>query len=123
MIVFHRYGYHPLLHVQSWLRLPIGVVYSITTFASGAGIALGGCFVDAAAKGDGSLCELSIRGGVALIKQSPKVLHHMLSPDLHHWDNVPASFVFTTAPNLMDEPCFTSLSNQEQGNATTFLGR
>jgi len=119
--VRHSYGYHPLLHVQSWLRLPIGVVYSITTFASGAGIALGGCFVDAAAKGNGSLCELSIKGGVALIQQSPKVLHHMLCPDLRHWDNVPASFVFTTAANLMDEPCFTSVPNQEQRDTTTFF--
>jgi len=119
--VRHSYGYHPLLHVQSWLRLPIGVAYSITTFASGAGIAIGGCFVDAAAQGDGSLCELAIRGGVALIQQSPKVLHHMLCPDLRHWDNVPASFVFTTAPNIMDEPCFTSVPNQEQRGTTTFF--
>jgi hypothetical protein len=119
--VRHSYSYHPLLHVQSWLRLPVGVAYSITTFASGAGIAVGGCFADAAAQGDGSLCELSIRGGWALIQQSPKVLHHMLCPDLRHWDNVPASFVFTTAPNLMDEPCFTSVPNQEQRDTTTFL--
>jgi hypothetical protein len=119
--VRHSYGYHPLLHVQSWLRLPIGVAYCITTFASGAGIAVGGCFVDAAAQGDGSICELAIRGGVALIQQSPKVLHHMLCPDLRHWDNVPASFVFTTAPNIMDEPCFTSVSNEEQRGTTTFF--
>jgi hypothetical protein len=119
--VRHSYGYHPLLHVQSWVRLPVGVVYSITTFASGAGIAIGGCFADAAAQGDGSLCELCIRGGVALIQQSPKVLQRMLCPDLRHWDNVPASFVFTTAPNLMDEPCFTSVPNQEQRDTTTFL--
>ena len=119
--VRHSYGYHPLLHVQSWLRLPIGIAYSITTFASGAGIAIGGCFVDAAAQGDGSLCELAIRGGVALIQQSPKVLEHMLCPDLRHWDNVPASFVFTTAANLMDEPCFTSVPNQEQRGETTFF--
>ncbi|MCG6981191.1 MAG: hypothetical protein LJE88_07255 [Deltaproteobacteria bacterium] len=119
--VRHSYSYHPLLHVQSWLRLPVGVVYSITTFASGAGIAVGGCFLDAAGNGNGSLCELAIIGGVALIQQSPKVLHFMLRPDLRHWDNVPASFVFTTAPNLMDEPCFTSVPKQEQGNVTTFL--
>lgn len=119
--VRHSYGYHPLLNVQSWLRLPIGVAYSITTFASGVGIACGGCFADAAAGGDGSLCELSIRGGVALIQQSPKVLHYMLVPDLRHWDNMPASFVFTTAPNIMDEPCFMSVPNQEQRGTTTFF--
>ena len=119
--VRHSHGYHPLLHVQSWLRLPIGVAYGITTFASGAGIAIGGCCIDAAAQGNGSLCELSIRGGVALMQQSPKVLQRMLCPDLRHWDNVPASFVFTTAPKLMDEPCFTSVPNQEQRDTTTFL--
>ena len=119
--VRHSYSYHPLLHVQSWLRLPVGIVYSITTFASGAGIAVGGCFLDAAGNGNGSLCELAIIGGVALIQQSPKVLHFMLRPDLRHWDNVPASFVFTTAPNLADEPCFTNVPNQEQGNVTTFF--
>ena len=119
--VRHSYSYHPLLHVQSWLRLPVGVVYSITTFASGAGIAVGGCALDAAGNGNGSLCELAIIGGVALIRQSPKVLHFMLRPDLRHWDNVPASFVFTTAPNLMDEPCFTSVPSEEQRDATTFF--
>ncbi len=119
--VRHSYGYHPLLNVQSWIRLPIGIAYSITTFASGAGIAVGGCFADAAAQGDGSLCELSIRGGWALMQQSPKVLQHMLCPDLRHWDNVPASFVFTTAPNLMDEPCFTSVPNQVERGWTTLL--
>jgi hypothetical protein len=119
--VRHRYSYHPLLHVQTWLRLPVGVVYSITTFASGAGIAVGGCALDAAGNGNGSLCELAIIGGVALMQQSPKVLHFMLRPDLRHWDNVPASFVFTTAPNLKDEPCFTSVPDQEQGDTTTFF--
>ena len=119
--VRHSYSYHPLLHVQSWLRLPVGVVYSITTFASGAGIAVGGCFLDAAGKGNGSLCKVAIIGGVALIQQSPKVLSYMLRPDLRHWDNVPASFVFTTAPNLTDEPCFTSVPDQEQRDSTTFF--
>jgi hypothetical protein len=119
--VRHSYSYHPLLHVQSWLRLPVGVAYSITTFASGAGIAVGGCFLDAAARGDGSLCQVAIIGGVALIQQSPKVLHYMLRPDLRHWDNVPASFVFTTAPSLTDEPCFKSVPNEEQGDTTAFF--
>ncbi len=119
----HSHGYHPLLHVQTWLRLPVGVVYSITTFASGASIALGGCFVDAAGDGNGSLCELAIRGGVALMQQSPKVLRHMLRPDLRHWDNVPSSFLFTTAPKVEDEPCFTSVSDQEQRDTTAFFGK
>ncbi len=119
----HSHGYHPLLHLQSWLRLPIGLAYSITTFATGAGIAIGGCVLDVAAKGDGSLCKVSLQGGAALIRQSPKVLRGTLRPDLRHWDNVPSSFLFTTAPDLTDEPCFTSLSEQDQDGTTTFFGR
>jgi hypothetical protein len=55
------------------------------------------------------------------MQQSPKVLQRMLCPDLRHWDNVPASFVFTTAPNLMDEPCFTSVPNQVERGWTTLF--
>ncbi len=118
----HSHGYHPLLHAQSWLRLPIGVAYSITTFASGASIAVGGCFLDAYAKGDGYLCEVSVKGGVALIRQSPKVLRYTLRPDLRHWDNVPSSFLFTTAPDVKEEPCFTNLSDQDQRQTIKMFG-
>ena len=119
----HSHGYHPLLHAQSWLRLPIGVVYGITTFAAGASIAMGGCFLDASAKGDGSLCKVSLKGGVALMRQSPKVLRHTLRPDLRHWDNVPSGFLLTTAPDAKEEPCFTSSLDQDQHVTTQFFGR
>jgi len=110
----HSHGYHPLLHAQSWLRLPVGVVYSIVTFTSGASIMVGGCFVDMAGEGDGSLCKLSIQGGMALILQSPKVLRYTLRPDLRHWDNVPSSFLFTTASAIQNEPCWRNVSDQDQ---------
>jgi hypothetical protein len=117
----HDPGYHPLLHAQSWLRLPIGVVYSIATFTAGASILVGGCYVDAAGEGDGSLCKLSIQGGMALILQSPEVLRSTLRPDLRHWDNVPASFLFTTNPDLVEEPCFRDLSYTHQNLTTKFF--
>ena len=110
----HDSGYHPLLHAQSWLRLPVGVVYGITTFTAGASIMVGGCYLDMAGKGDGSLCKLSINGGMALIRKSPEVLRYALQPDLRHWDNVPAGFLFTTSPELTNESCFKDLSPSDQ---------
>jgi hypothetical protein len=110
----HNNGYHPILNAQSWMRLPFGVAYSITTFASGASIAIGGCALDLYAKGDGALCEVSLKGGTALIKESPRVLRHTLQPDLRHWDNVPASFLFTTASDVEDEICYTSLTVRDK---------
>ena len=119
----HSRGYHPLLHAQTWLRLPVGVAYSITTFASGASLAIGGCLLDASAEGDGALCEVSLKGGMALMLASPKVLEHTLRPDLRHWDNVPSSFLFTTAPDVQEDPCFTSLSDQDQRLGIKIFGR
>ena len=119
----HDSGYHPLLHAQSWIRLPVGVVYSIITFSAGAGIMVGGCFLDMAAEGDGSLCKLSIQGGVAVMQESPHVLRYALRPDLRHWDNVPSSFLFTWAPDLKDEPCWRNVSAQSQGRTIKIFGR
>jgi hypothetical protein len=121
--VRHDSGYHPLLHAQSWLRLPVGVVYSIITFSAGAGIMVGGCFVDMAAKGDGSLCKVSIQGGMAVMQESPHVLRYALRPDLRHWDNVPSSFLFTWAPDLKDEPCWRNVPVQYQSRTTKILGK
>jgi len=121
--VRHDSGYHPLLHAQSWLRLPVGVVYSIITFSAGAGIMVGGCFADMAAKGDGSLCKVSIQGGMAVMQESPHVFRYALRPDLRHWDNVPSSFLFTWASDLKDEPCWRNVSARYQGLTTKILGR
>ena len=119
----HDSGYHPLLHAQSWIRLPVGVVYSIITFSAGAGIMVGGCFVDMAGEGDGSLCKVSIQGGLAVMQESPHVLRYALRPDLRHWDNVPSSFLFTWAPDLKDEPCWRNVSAQYQGRTIKIFGR
>lgn len=117
----HNSGYHPLLHAQSWLRLPVGVVYGISTFTAGASIVVGGCYLDMAGKGDGSLCKLSIKGGMALIRKSPEVLQDVLRPDLRHWDNVPAGFLFTTAPDLTTESCYKDSPPTEQFVTKQFL--
>jgi len=119
----HDQGYHPLLHAQSWLRLPVGMVYSLITFSAGAGIMVGGCFVDVAAEGNGSLCQLSIHGGMALMQETPHVLRNTLRPDLRHWDNVPSSFLFTRVADVEDEPCWRSVSDQQQRRAKKIFGR
>src|SRR5574341_611011 len=101
----HSHAYHPLLNVQTWIRLPVGIVYSLIPVAAGAGIMVGGCMLDAAGDGKGALCQLSVIGGVALLRTTPVVLEGTLRPDLRHWEDVPAAFVVTRAsePNL--EPC------------------
>jgi hypothetical protein len=118
--VRHSHAYHPLLHMQSWIRLPIGVVYSLLPVAAGAGVAIGGCAVDAAGKGNGQLCELSIRGGIALIRQAPKVLKGALEPDFRHWERVPSAFIVTRAARLQDEPCARDLSDMDLAQAVKF---
>ena len=101
----HSHGYHPLLNMQAWVRLPIGLTYSLVPLAAGAGVMVGGCVLDAAAKGKGSLCQLSVVGGVALMRTAPAVLEGALQPDLRHWEHVPAAFVVTRAATPELEPC------------------
>ena len=101
----HSHGYHPLLNVQSWIRLPFGLTYSLIPLAAGASVLVGGCALDVAGKGKGALCQLSVIGGIAIMRTAPAVLEGALRPDLRHWEHVPAAFVVTRAsePNL--EPC------------------
>jgi hypothetical protein len=106
----HNNGYHPLLNAQSWIRLPFGIAYSIIPLAAGAGIAVGGCVADAYAQGSGYICNASVKGGVAVMKQSPKVLKGTVHPDLRHWGNLPSSFLLTTADDLNQEKCIRDLS-------------
>lgn len=108
----HNNAYHPLLNVQSWIRLPIGTVYSLIPVAAGAGIAVSGCMIDAAGKGNGALCHISIRGGMVLMSTAPRVLKWALEPDLRHWERIPVAFVVTTAPELAQERCAPPASGQ-----------
>ncbi len=104
--VRHSDAYHPLLNMQSWIRLPMGVIYSLVPVAAGAGIAVGGCTLDAAGKGKGALCEVAIRGGVVFISMAPKMLRGALAPDLRHWSHVPAAFVITSVTDPASERCY-----------------
>jgi hypothetical protein len=105
----HSHAYHPLLNVQTWIRLPIGLTYSLVPVAAGAGMMVGGCMLDAAGKGKGALCQLSVVGGIALMKTAPQVLEGSLRPDLRHWQEVPAAIVVTRASEPNQEPCMTNL--------------
>jgi len=110
----HNHGYHPLLNVQAWVRLPFGLTYSLVPLAAGAGVMVGGCMLDAAGKGNGALCQLSVIGGVALMRTAPAVLEGALRPDLRHWEHVPAAFVVTRASKPELEPCMPKLDTAVQ---------
>lgn len=103
----HSHAYHPLLNVQTWIRLPLGLTYSLIPLAAGAGVMVGGCMIDAAGDGKGALCQLSVVGGMAIMSTAPRVLEGSLRPDLRHWEDVPAAVVVTrtSEPNL--ELCLT----------------
>jgi hypothetical protein len=105
----HDDGYHPLVNARTWIRLPVGIAYSITTFSSGAALIIGGCAADAYGGGDGALCLVSVKGGAALMGKSPKVLNYTLKPDFRHWENVPESFLFTRADSPEEEFCLGTL--------------
>jgi hypothetical protein len=112
--VRHNHGYHPLLNVQAWIRLPIGLTYSVVPLAAGAGVMVGGCMLDVAANGKGSFCQLSVIGGMAMMSTAPAVLEGALQPDLRHWEHVPAAFVVTRASEPKLEPCFPKLETAVQ---------
>src|SRR5262245_887538 len=110
----HNHGYHPLLNVQAWIRLPFGLTYSLVPLAAGAGVMVGGCMLDAAANGKGGLCQLSVIGGIAMMRTAPAVLEGALQPDLRHWEHVPAAFVVTRASTPGQEPCLGKLGTAVQ---------
>jgi len=105
LAIRHSHAYHPLLNVQTWIRLPIGVVYSLIPLAAGASVMVGGCMLDAAGKGKGALCQLSVIGGIALMRTAPVVLEGALRPDVRHWEDVPAAIVVTRAAKPDLELC------------------
>lgn len=42
-------GYHPLLNLKSWIRLPFGVGIGLATATAGVGVGVGGCYLSLAA--------------------------------------------------------------------------
>ncbi|WP_455377745.1 hypothetical protein [Petrachloros mirabilis] len=105
----HSHAYHPLLNIQTWIRLPVGIVYSLVPVTAGAGIMVGGCALDMAGDGKGALCQLSVVGGMALMSTAPRVLEGSLRPDLRHWEEVPAAVVVTRAAEPKQEPCLENV--------------
>ena len=105
----HDHAYHPLLNIQSWIRLPIGVVYGLVPFSLGAGVAVGGCAGAASlgGRGSGDLCALSLLAGANLMQMAPTVFQNTVRPDLRHWELLPAAIVLTQAADLESESCHT----------------
>lgn len=116
----HRNDYHPILNLQSWIRLPVGVLYGVTTFAFGTGLAVGGCALDIGARGNGDLCDVSVRAGLVVINESPEVVRKTLQPDLRHWEKIPSNVLVTTA-EVEEESCFKNLSAEQQKQARRLL--
>ena len=96
--------------MQTWIRLPVGLVYSLIPVTAGAGLMVGGCALDVAGEGKGGLCQLSVVGGMALIGTAPRVLEGALRPDLRHWEEVPAAVVVTRAAESKQEPCLANVT-------------
>ncbi len=105
----HSHGYHPLLNVQS--VDPIAVRSDLQPDSVGSRGRRHGrrVYVGWAGKGEGALCQLSVIGGIALMRTAPVVLEGALRPDLRHWEHVPAAFVVTRASKLELEPCCENL--------------
>ncbi len=101
----HNSAYHPLLNIQSWVRLPIGLLYSLVPITAGAGVAIGGCTADAVMSGSGQLCRLSLETGFLVIKTAPTVFEKTVRPDLRHWQRLPADIIITRAATPHAEQC------------------
>jgi len=112
----HNHAYHPLLNVQSWIRLPVGIVYGLVPMTAGAGVIVGGCMADAMLSEGrgGALCQLSIVGGIALIAKGPQVIKGTLQPDLRHWERIPEAFVVTRAAEPTKEPCLSGMRGAQR---------
>lgn len=110
----HSHAYHPLLNMQTWIRLPLGLTYSLIPVAAGASVMVGGCMIDMAGDGKGALCQLSVVGGMAIMSAAPTVLEGALRPDLRHWHEVPAAIVVSRASVPELEPCLANLKADVQ---------
>ena len=93
--VRHSNSYHPLVNAKTWIRMPVGIIYGISTVVAGAGIAVGGCSADVSMDVKGALCQLSLRGGVAVMASSGEVIKSTVRPDLRHWAEIPEAIVIT----------------------------
>ncbi len=114
----YKQDYHPLLNIKSWVRLPVGIAYGLSTFAVGTGVAVGGCALDASLEAKGIFCQGAVQAGGYLIAQSPRVVEFAIKPDLRHWRKMPGAILVTNAQSLHGEPCS---QNQVTAGSTQFL--
>lgn len=110
----HAHSYHPLINIKSWVRLPIGIFFGITTYTTGASIAVGGCVLDAQTKSEGHLCQLSILGGKAVMDLSPGITNYILEPDMRHWQDLPAALLVVPAgtTDIQSHRCLKNYKDQ-----------
>ena len=109
----HANSYHPLVNAKSWIRAPFGIAYGISTVAAGAGLAVGGCAIDASVKNGGSLCKVSLKHGIAAMGKSKDVIEYTLQPDLRHWEYVPEAILISSESKLEEGDCLKQLANKE----------
>lgn len=114
----HHHRYHPLVNAKSWIRLPVGVAYGVSTVVAGAGVAVGGCGLASTDESLGFLCRLAIEGGVALMAQSDDVIEAALRPDLRHWREVPEAIYISRSPTNQQGQCW---QQAKQLNPTQLL--
>lgn len=70
--------------------------------------------LDAAGKGNGALCQLSVIGGAALMRTAPAVMEGAQWSDLRHWKHMPAAFVVTRVSKAELELCLPKLGTAVQ---------
>ena len=109
----HSHSYHPLVNAKTWIRLPVGVVYGISTVVAGAGIMIGGCGADAGISAKGHLCQVSIQGGAAVMASSGEVVRGTLQPDLRHWEKLPEAILVTNTLANGASKCQKAASRRE----------
>ncbi len=101
--------YHPLLHLQTWTRAPVGLTLGTVTALTGAGLAVAGCGADAYLSKNtysgGDLCKASMSAGGSIIGETGTVTGYVLRPDLRYWNQVPQAFWLTQAENLNRDYC------------------
>ena len=126
----HNADYHPFLNAKTWVRLPIGILYGITTFSAGTAIAVGGCTAgigigskigDNRGAGEvaGGICRASLEVGVALASQASDVTSFAIRPDLRHWKKVPAAFLLTTKDEIREDSCSSQASFLDKSLSNT----
>lgn len=105
IVARHSHSYHPLVHLKSWVRLPFGLIYGLTTVTAGAGIMAGGCSADLGLKGSGELCRFSIESGALVMSKSVDAVAQTIKPDLRHWEHLPEAVLIAPIDHIPAKDC------------------